>query len=87
MSKIIESLSYKFNNLDSDKIEKEWKDIEKEGEGADPKKVEEVLKMTPGFTVIDMVNFGEYCRSGFTQYEWEEKEILEHLTDWIDKVK
>ena len=59
MNQIIESLSEKFNTLYPDKIEKEWKEIEKSGEGADPQKVEEVLKMTPGFTAIDMINFGK----------------------------
>jgi hypothetical protein len=79
MNPIIESLSLKFSSLDPEKIEKEWKEIEKAGEEADPEKVEEVLKMTPGFNAIDMINFGEYCRNGFTQYEWEEKEILDAL--------
>jgi hypothetical protein len=86
MNEIIQSLSEKFNSLDPDKIESEWKEIEKSGEGADPKRVEEVLKMTPGFNAIDMINFGEYCRNGFTQYEWDEKDILEHLSDWIKKI-
>ena len=86
MNEIIQSLSEKFNSLDPDKIESEWKEIEKSGDGADPKRVEEVLKMTPGFNAIDMINFGEYCRNGFTQYEWDEKDILEHLSDWIKKI-
>jgi hypothetical protein len=87
MNPIIESLSEKFNAIDPDKIEKEWKEIEKLGEEADPQKVEDVLKMTPGFTAVDMINFGEYCRNGFTQYEWEEKEIYDHLNDWLNKIK
>jgi hypothetical protein len=87
MNQIIESLSEKFNSIDPNKIEKDWKEIEKSGEGADPKRVEDVLKMTPGFTAIDMINFGEYCRSGFDQYQWEEKEIIDHLTDWLNKIK
>ena len=86
MNEIIQSLSEKFNSLDPDKIESEWKEIEKSGDGADPKRLEEVLKMTPGFNAIDMINFGEYCRNGFTQYEWDEKNILEHLSDWIKKI-
>ncbi len=87
MSRSIEILSEKFNNLDSEKIENEWKEIEKEGNGVGPERVEKLLKSIPGFSSVDMINFGEYCRSGFTQYELEEKTIEDHLLDWIEKVK
>lgn len=86
MNKIIESLSFKFNKLDSVSIEKGWKEIEEEGSDASPEKVETLLKSTPGFSMIDMINFGEYCRNGFNQYEWEEKEIEEHFINWLEKI-
>jgi hypothetical protein len=87
MSEIIEALSYRFSQLDSDSIEKEWKSIEQEGEGVDPNRVEVLLKSTPGFSMIDMINFGEYCRNGFTQYEWEDKEIADHFVNWLKKIR
>jgi hypothetical protein len=87
MSNIIEALSYKFSKLDSDSIEKEWKSIEKEGSEVDPLRVEALLKSTPGFSMVDMINFGEYCRNGFTQYEWEDKSIEDHFVDWLNKIQ
>lgn len=87
MSEIIESLSYRFSKLDSDSIEKEWKLVEQEGNGVDPNRVETLLKNTPGFSMLDMINFGEYCRSGFTQYEWEDKQIDEHFINWLNKIR
>ena len=85
--KLTAMLAEKFNSMDSESIEKEWKDIESQGEGISPEKVEDVLKRTPGFTAVDLINFGEYCRKGFTDYEWDELTIDEHLANWLLKIK
>ena len=85
--KLTAMLAEKFNSMDSESIEKEWKDIESQGEDISPQKVEDVLKRTPGFTATDLINFGEYCRKGFTDYEWDELTIDEHLTNWLMKIK
>lgn len=85
--KLTAMLAEKFNSMDSESIEKEWKDIESQGEGISPEKVEDVLKRTPGFTAMDLINFGEYCRKGFTDYEWDELAIEEHLANWLLKIK
>lgn len=85
--KLTAMLAEKFNSMDSESIEKEWKDIESQGEGISPERVEEVLKRTPGFTAMDLINFGEYCRKGFTDYEWDELTIEEHLANWLLKIK
>ena len=80
-------LAEKFNSMDSESIEKEWKDIEAKGEEVSPEVVEDVLKRTPGFTAVDLINFGEYCRKGFTDYEWDELTVDEHLSNWLLKIK
>jgi hypothetical protein len=80
-------LAEKFNTLDSDGIEKEWKDIEAKGDEATQEMVEDILKRTPGFSMIEMVNFGEYCRKGFTDYEWDDATIEEHFINWLQKIK
>jgi hypothetical protein len=80
-------LAEKFNTMDSESIEKEWKDIEAKGEDISPETVEDVLKRTPGFTAVDLINFGEYCRKGFTDYEWDELSPEEHLANWLEKIK
>ncbi|NBU97686.1 MAG: hypothetical protein EBS19_05615 [Spirochaetia bacterium] len=85
--KLTAMLAEKFNSMDSESIEKEWKEIEKEGDEVSPEKVENVLKRTPGFSATDLINFGEYCRKGFTDYEWEELTIDEHLSNWLTKIK
>jgi hypothetical protein len=85
--KLTAMLAEKFNSMDSESIEKEWKDIEAKGEEASPEVVEDVLKRTPGFTAVDLINFGEYCRKGFTDYEWDELTIDEHLANWLLKIK
>ncbi len=85
--KLTAMLAEKFNSMDSESIEKEWKDIESQGEDISPQKVEDVLKRTPGFTATDLINFGEYCRKGFTDYEWDELTIDEHLANWLMKIK
>lgn len=85
--KLTAMLAEKFNSMDSESIEKEWKDIESQGEGISPERVEDVLKRTPGFTAMDLINFGEYCRKGFTDYEWDELTIDEHLANWLLKIK
>ena len=85
--KLTSMLAEKFNSLDSDAIEKEWKDVEKEGDSVKPERVEDLLKRTPGFTAADLVNFGEYCRKGFTDYEWDELTVEEHLSNWMEKIK
>lgn len=85
--KLTAMLAEKFNSMDSESIEKEWKDIEAKGEEVSPEVVEDVLKRTPGFTAVDLINFGEYCRKGFTDYEWDELTVDEHLTNWLLKIK
>lgn len=85
--KLTAMLAEKFNSMDSESIEKEWKDIESQGEDISPGRVEDVLKRTPGFTAMDLINFGEYCRKGFTDYEWDELAIEEHLANWLLKIK
>jgi hypothetical protein len=85
--KLTAMLAEKFNSMDSESIEKEWKDIESQGEEISPERVEDVLKRTPGFTAVDLINFGEYCRKGFTDYEWDELTIDEHLANWLLKIK
>lgn len=85
--KLTAMLAEKFNTMDSESIEKEWKDIEAKGEEASPEVVEDVLKRTPGFTAVDLINFGEYCRRGFTDYEWDELSVEEHLSNWLLKIK
>ena len=85
--KLTAMLAEKFNSLNSDSIEQEWKEIEKEGEAVKPKDVENLLKRTPGFTATDLVNFGEYCRKGFTDYEWDDLSVDEHLANWLEKIK
>lgn len=85
--KLTAMLAEKFNSMDSESIEKEWKDIEAKGEEASPEVVEDVLKRTPGFTAVDLINFGEYCRKGFTDYEWDELTPEEHLSNWLLKIK
>jgi len=85
--KLTAMLAEKFNSMDSESIEKEWKDIESQGEDISPQKVEDVLKRTPGFTATDLINFGEYCRKGFTDYEWDELTVDEHLANWLMKIK
>ena len=85
--KLTAMLAEKFNSLNSDLIENEWKEIEKEGESVTPEKVEDLLKRTPGFSAIDLINFGEYCRKGFTDYEWEDLTIDDHLSNWLEKIK
>ena len=85
--KLTAMLAEKFNSMDSESIEKEWKDIESQGEDISPERVEDVLKRTPGFTAMDLINFGEYCRKGFTDYEWDELAIEEHLANWLLKIK
>lgn len=85
--KLTAMLAEKFNSMDSESIEKEWKDIEAKGEEASPEVVEDVLKRTPGFTAVDLINFGEYCRRGFTDYEWDELSVEEHLSNWLLKIK
>jgi hypothetical protein len=85
--KLTAMLAEKFNSLNSDSIEKEWKEIEKEGEAVKPVDVENLLKRTPGFTATDLVNFGEYCRKGFTDYEWDDLSVDEHLANWLEKIK
>lgn len=85
--KLTAMLAEKFNSLNSDSIETEWKAIEKEGDTVTPEKVEDLLKRTPGFTAVDLINFGEYCRKGFTDYEWDELTIDEHLSNWLSKIK
>lgn len=85
--KLTAMLAEKFNSMDSDAIEKEWKLIEKEGENATPEKVEDVLKRTPGFTAVDMINFGEYCKKGFTDYEWDELTPAKHFANWLEKIR
>jgi len=86
MNSITESLLVKFNDLDPEKVEKRWKEIETLGQEVSEEQMEEVVKMTPAFTAIDMINFAEYCRSGFNEYEWAEKELYEHLSDWVNKL-
>jgi|688.fasta_scaffold224440_1 hypothetical protein len=86
MNPIIESLLVKFNALDPEQVENEWKEIEKLGPEVTEEKMEEIVKITPVFTAIEMINFAEYCRSGFNQYEWEEKELYDHLSDWLNKL-
>ena len=85
--KLTAMLAEKFNSMDSDAIEQEWKLIEKEGEKATPERVEDVLKRTPGFTAVDMINFGEYCKKGFTDYEWDELTPGQHFANWLEKIK
>ncbi len=85
--KLTAMLAEKFNTMDSESIEKEWKDIEAKGDEVSPEAVEDVLKRTPGFTAVDLINFGEYCRKGFTDYEWDELTVDEHLTNWLLKIK
>lgn len=85
--KLTAMLAEKFNSMDSDAIEQEWKLIEKEGENATPEKVEDVLKRTPGFTAVDMINFGEYCKKGFSDYEWDELSPIQHFGNWLEKIK
>jgi len=85
--KLTAMLAEKFNTMDSESIEKEWKDIEAKGEDVSPEIVEDVLKRTPGFTAVDLINFGEYCRKGFTDYEWDELTVDEHLANWLLKIK
>lgn len=85
--KLTAMLAEKFNSMDSDAIEKEWKLIESEGENATPEKVEDVLKRTPGFTAVDMINFGEYCKKGFTDYEWDELTPDQHFANWLEKIR
>ena len=85
--KLTAMLAEKFNSMDSDAIEQEWKLIEKEGENATPEKVEDVLKRTPGFTAVDMINFGEYCKKGFTDYEWDELTPEQHFANWLEKIR
>ena len=85
--KLTAMLAEKFNSMDSDAIEQEWKLIEKEGENATPERVEDVLKRTPGFTDVDMINFGEYCKKGFTDYEWDELTPEQHFVNWLEKIK
>lgn len=85
--KLTAMLAEKFNSMDSESIEKEWKDIEAKGEEVSPEVVEDVLKRTPGFTAVDLINFGEYCRKGFTDYEWDELTVDEHLSNWLLKIK
>jgi hypothetical protein len=85
--KLTAMLAEKFNSMDSDAIEQEWKLIEKEGEKATPERVEDVLKRTPGFTAVDMINFGEYCKKGFTDYEWDELTPAEHFANWLEKIR
>jgi len=85
--KLTAMLAEKFNSMDSDAIEKEWKSIESEGENATPERVEDVLKRTPGFTAVDMINFGEYCKKGFTDYEWDELTPEEHFSNWLEKIR
>ena len=80
-------LAEKFNSMNSESIEIEWKEVEKEGESVNPDKVKALLKKTPGFSAIDLVNFGEYCRKGFTDYEWDELTVEEHLSNWLQKIK
>jgi hypothetical protein len=85
--KLTAMLAEKFNSMDSESIEKEWKDIEKRGDEISPETVEDVLKRTPGFSAVDLINFGEYCRKGFTDYEWDELTAEEHLSNWLEKIK
>ena len=85
--KLTAMLAEKFNSMDSDAIEQEWKLIEKEGEKATPERVEDVLKRTPGFTAVDMINFGEYCKKGFTDYEWDELTPAELFANWLEKIR
>ena len=85
--KLTAMLAEKFNSMDSDAIEQEWKLIEKEGEKATPERVEDVLKRTPGFTAVDMINFGEYCKKGFTDYEWDELTPEQHFVNWLEKIR
>lgn len=85
--KLTAMLAEKFNSMDSDAIEKEWKLIESEGENATPERVEDVLKRTPGFTAVDMINFGEYCKKGFTDYEWDELTPEQHFANWLEKIR
>jgi hypothetical protein len=85
--KLTAMLAQKFNSLNSDSIEKEWKEIEKQGESVKPDDVESLLKRTPGFTAIDLLNFGEYCRKGFSDYEWDDLSVDEHLANWLEKIK
>jgi hypothetical protein len=85
--KLTAMLAEKFNSMDSDAIEQEWKSIESEGEKATPERVEDVLKRTPGFTAVDMINFGEYCKKGFTDYEWDELTPEQHFANWLEKIK
>ena len=85
--KLAGMLANKFNSMDSDAIEQEWKLIEEGGENATTEKVESVLKRTPGFTAIDMIHFGEYCKKGFTDYEWDGLSPEEHFTNWLGKIK
>ena len=85
--KLTAMLEEKFNTMDSESIEKEWKDIEAKGDEVSPEAVEDVLKRTPGFTAVDLINFGEYCRKGFTDYEWDELSPEDHLSNWLLKIK
>lgn len=85
--KLTAMLAEKFNTMDSESIEKEWKDIEAKGDEVSPEAVEDVLKRTPGFTAVDLINFGEYCRKGFTDYEWDELSPEDHLSNWLLKIK
>jgi uncharacterized protein CbrC (UPF0167 family) len=85
--KLTAMLAEKFNSIDSESIEKEWKDIETKGDEVSSETVGDVLKRTPGFTAMDLTNFGEYCRKGFTDYEWDELTIDEHLANWLIKIK
>ena len=85
--KLTAMLAEKFNTMDSEYIEKEWKDIEAKGDEVSPEAVEDVLKRTPGFTAVDLINFGEYCRKGFTDYEWDELSPEDHLSNWLLKIK
>lgn len=86
MEFITKALANKFSNLDSESIEKEWQEIEKEGDDAKEEKVLDILKRTPGFNMIDMINFGEYCRKGFSDVEWDEKTLDEHFVEWLNKI-
>jgi len=86
MNKIQKGLVNKLSNIEYNILEKKAKDLDEKINNKDHNGVEDILKEIPGFNMVEMINFGAYCRTEIPQKEWEEKTIEEHLIDWLEKI-
>ena len=85
---LIEVILRKFMTLDLESMHEKGKsitDMKESREIPDPIKVEEFVRLIPGFTLSEMVNFGAYCSETFAGKSVTEKELEDTLLEWLKK--